>query len=64
VGCFLVGRRTVTSNTKVPHVYTLAWKKPLNFQKMAIDVLATSASALSIGTFYAEYQDTGLMNAG
>jgi len=63
-GAFSWGGALWTSNTKVPHVYTLAWKAPLNFQKMAIDVLATSASALSIGTFYAEYQDTGLLNAG
>ena len=63
-GAFLWGDGTLwTTSTKVPHVYTLPWSAPLNFQKMALDIQATSASSLSIGTFYAEYQDTGLMNA-
>lgn len=45
-----------------PHVYTVPWSIPLVFQKMAVDIIATSANSLSIGTFFARYQDTGYTN--
>jgi hypothetical protein len=63
-GSFLWGAANWSSNVNVPHVYTIAWPKPLVFQKMALDVLATSSNSLSIGTFFARYQETGYTNQG
>ncbi len=53
-----------TSAAKIPHVYNLPWPAPLVFQKMAVDIIASSANALAIGTFFARYQDTGYTNKG
>lgn len=53
-----------SSSSTMPHVYTVPWTKPLVFQKMAIDITATSSNSLSIGTFFARYQDTGYTNQG
>jgi hypothetical protein len=53
-----------SSSQKIPHVYNVPWAAPLVFQKMAINVQATSSNSLSIGTFYARYQDTGYTNQG
>ena len=63
-GAFLWGGALWASSVKIPHVYTIPWTVPLNFQKMSIDITATSANALSIGTFFARYQDTGYTNRG
>jgi hypothetical protein len=53
-----------SSSAKVPHVYNIPWTIPLVFQKMALDITATSSNSLSIGTFFARYQDTGYTNQG
>jgi hypothetical protein len=53
-----------SSSSTVPHVYTIPWTAPLVFQKMALDITATSSNSLSIGTFFARYQDTGYTNQG
>lgn len=50
------------SASSIPHVYTIPWTIPLVFQKMAIDITGTSSNSLSIGTFFARYQDTGYTN--
>lgn len=63
-GSFVWGAANWTSNKNVPHVYTIDWTAPLVFQKMALDVMATSSNSLSIGTFFARYQDTGYTNEG
>lgn len=62
-GAFLWGTGLWSSSVKVPHVYNIPWTGPLVFQKMALDVLTTSASNLTIGTFFARYQDCGYTNA-
>lgn len=51
-----------TSASTIPHVYTIPWTIPLVFQKMAVDITGTSSNSLSIGTFFARYQDTGYTN--
>jgi hypothetical protein len=51
-----------TSSSQIPKVYTIPWTKPLVFQKMSIDVTATSSNSVTIGTFFARYQDTGYIN--
>ena len=53
-----------TTSQRVPHVFTIPWTAPLVFQKMAIDVQASSSNSLSVGTFFARYQDTGYTNQG
>jgi len=53
-----------SSTVNVPQVYTVPWSAPLVFQKMALSITATSSSSLSIGTFYARYQDTGYTGQG
>jgi hypothetical protein len=45
-----------------PKTYTVPWQAPLVFKKMALQVIAQSSSNLSIGTFFAKYQDTGYIN--
>jgi hypothetical protein len=52
------------TSQRIPHVYTIPWQAPLVFQKMAVNVQAASANSLSIGTFFARYQDTGYTNQG
>lgn len=63
-GDFLWGTANWASSKKIPHVYNIPWTAPLNFQKMAVQVMASSANQLAIGTFYARYQDTGYTNRG
>lgn len=53
-----------TTSQRIPHVFNIPWKAPLVFQKMALDVQASAANSLSIGTFFARYQDTGYTNQG
>lgn len=52
------------SALNIPHVYTIPWSAPLVFQKMSLDITGTSSNSLSIGTFFARYQDTGYTNQG
>ena len=52
------------SSSSIPHVYNIPWTIPLVFQKMAVDITGTSSNSLSIGTFFARYQDTGYTNKG
>jgi hypothetical protein len=62
-GSFVWGDGTLwTSSTNRPHVYTVPWTVPINFQKMALFIRATATAALAIGTFFARYQDAGYVN--
>jgi hypothetical protein len=63
-GSFLWGSGTWASSAKIAHVYNVPWTVPLVFQKMALDITATSSNALTIGTFFARYQDAGYTNEG
>ena len=47
----------------VPLVYNVYWDKPLVFQKMAIIVAGSASSNITIGSFFARYQDAGYTNA-
>jgi hypothetical protein len=58
------GSLSWSSASNIPHVYTIPWSIALVFQKMSIDITATSSSSLSIGTFFARYQNTGYTNKG
>jgi len=51
-----------TSSVALPKVYTIPWTTPLVFQKLALQVTTPASGALSIGTFYARYQDLGYTN--
>lgn len=51
-----------TSATNRPRVYTVPWTTPLVFKKIAILITATATASLSIGTFFARYQDCGYTN--
>ena len=51
-----------SSSTNRPKTRTIAWTAPLVFKKFELQVIAQSASNLSIGTFFAKYQDTGYTN--
>lgn len=61
-GAFNWGAANWASAVRIPHVYTIPWPRALVFQKMAIDVMASSSNTLSIGTFFARYADTGYTN--
>jgi hypothetical protein len=61
-GGFLWGGALWSSATNVPDVYTVPWHVPLVFQKMALQVTGSSSSNISIGAFFARYQDLGYMN--
>lgn len=50
------------SATNRPRVYNVPWTSTVVFQKMALLVQATATAALSIGTFFARYQQTGYTN--
>ncbi|PRY07071.1 hypothetical protein [Paraburkholderia sp. BL25I1N1] len=63
-GSFLWGAESWASSFSIPHVYSIPWTSALVFQKMAIDVMVTSAEGVQIGTFYARYADTGYTNQG
>ena len=51
-----------TASNNVPATYTVAWSAPLVFKKMAIQIIASANFYLSIGTFFAKYQDCGYTN--
>ncbi len=61
-GAFNWGAANWSSNVSIPHVYTIPWPATLVFQKMSIDVSVTPVNEVSIGTFFARYQDTGYTN--
>jgi hypothetical protein len=63
-GSFIWGQANWSTNTSIPHVYTVPWPQTLVFQKMSIDVLIRPVDTTSIGTFFARYQDTGYTNQG
>jgi hypothetical protein len=63
-GAGLWGTGVWSTGVNIPHVYTIPWTAPLVFQKMALDVMATSSNSVSIGSFFARYQDTGYTNMG
>lgn len=46
----------------IPATYTIPWAAPIVFKKLAIQITAQSNSNLSIGTFFAKYQDCGYIN--
>jgi hypothetical protein len=51
-----------TSNT--PFTYNIPWPAPLVFKKLVISIQTAATNSLSIGTFYARYQDCGYTNMG
>jgi len=53
-----------STSAQIPKVYTIPWTVPLVFQKMSLDVTATSSNSVTIGTFFARYQDAGYTNMG
>ncbi len=53
-----------TSRVNIPKPYSIPWTAPLVFQKMSIDVVVASSNSVSIGTFFARYQDAGYTNQG
>ncbi|KWB54181.1 hypothetical protein [Burkholderia ubonensis] len=63
-GAFAWGQANWSSNSSIPHVYTIPWPVALVFQKMSIDVTVTPVNKVQIGTFFARYQDTGYTNRG
>ncbi|WP_322040101.1 hypothetical protein [Burkholderia diffusa] len=63
-GAFTWGQVNWSSNTSIPHVYTVPWPIALVFQKMSLDVTVTPTNEIQIGTFYARYQDAGYTNQG
>lgn len=46
------------------HVYNVFWAAPVVFKKIVLNITATANNSLSIGTFYARYQDCGYTNQG
>lgn len=52
-----------SSSVNVPRTYTVPWAAPVVFKKFVLNVSAVASNNLSIGTFYARYQDTGYTNA-
>jgi hypothetical protein len=63
-GSFAWGNANWSSNVGIPHVYSIPWTNPLVFQKMSIDLVVSPVNEISIGTFFARYQDTGYTNQG
>lgn len=63
-GSFLWGGANWSTDTSIPHVWTIPWPQALVFQKMSIDVTVTPVNEIQIGTFFARYQDTGYTNQG
>jgi hypothetical protein len=47
------------SPKNTPSVYTVPWSAPVVFKKFSLNIQATAVNSLSIGTFYARYQDCG-----
>jgi hypothetical protein len=63
-GAFVWGASLWSSAINVPLTYTVPWHVPLIFQKMALQVTGTASSNISIGAFFARYQDLGYTNQG
>ena len=61
-GAFLWGVGKWSTSINLPKTYTINWTAPLVFQKMAIQVVGTAASNISIGAVYCRYQDLGYTN--
>ena len=61
-GAFFWGVGYWSSTINIPSVYTVPWTGPLVFQKMAIRISGQSSSNITIGSFFARYQDTGYTN--
>lgn len=55
---------TWSSPTNTPFTYTAPWAAPVVFKKFVLNVQAAASNSLSIGTFYARYQDCGYTNQG
>ncbi len=53
---------TWTSPYRVASVYTVPWDIPLVFKKMSLNINTSSLNTISIGTFFARYQDCGYTN--
>lgn len=53
-----------SSFASIPHVYTIPWTAPVVFQKGALQVAATAANNLLIGTSYLRIEDLGYTNQG
>jgi len=54
------GDGTLWASVKnTPNVYTVPWSAPVVFKKFSLNIQATAVNSLSIGTFYARYQDCG-----
>jgi hypothetical protein len=47
------------SAINTPLVYTVPWGAPIVFKKIVLNIQAQATNSLSIGTFYARYQDCG-----
>ena len=63
-GTLIWGAGMWAAAQNIPIVYSVNWTNPLVFQKMALQVAGTSQSNVSIGSFFARYQDTGYLNMG
>lgn len=55
---------TWASTSNVPFTYTIPWSAPVVFKKFVLNIQATATNSLSIGTFFARYQDCGYTNMG
>ena len=51
-----------SSSVNTPKTKTIPWTAPVVFKKFELQITVQSASNLSIGTFFAKYQDTGYTN--
>lgn len=49
------------SNITIPKVYRIPWTAPLVFQKMSIQISATSNASISMGTQFHRYEDAGYL---
>lgn len=45
----------------IPHTFPVPWEAPLVFEKMQLQITTDIDAQVSIGTFYARYQETGYM---
>jgi hypothetical protein len=61
-GAFFWGVGYWSPRINIPRVYTIPWTGPLVFQKMAIRISGLASSNITIGSFFARYQDTGYTN--
>lgn len=51
-----------SNSSNIPYTYTIPWTIPIVFKKISLQIMAQSSSNLSIGAFFAKYQDTGYTN--